>query len=217
MRTVPGRGRFGRASAGFTMIELLVVVGIIAVAAAVALPNIAGFVRSARIRGAAQEVKAQITTARAKAIMKNANLGVVFVALTDTTYRYVIEDDMTGPPFDPRRETVEDLLALPEPNPQAGPPMQLPQGVRFVAGTDPGFRLDRLGRWHDPGDALDPMTDNPLIVAGQSGNFVTNNRNDANCPGTSIRIDQPETGLQRVVCVSTGGRASVCEPGDPCF
>jgi type II secretory pathway pseudopilin PulG len=195
------------------MIELLVVAAIIAIGAAMALPNIAGFVRSARIRGATQEVKAQITTARAKAIMKNVNNGVVFVTLSDTTYRYVIEDDMTGPPFEPLPLDVATVLSGPEPNPQAGPLMQLPTGVRFVLGTHQAFRFDRLGTWHDPGDASMPRND--LVVLPGDPKYLTNN--NAACPGSSIKIEQPETGLRRVVCVGTGGRATICAPGEPCY
>jgi prepilin-type N-terminal cleavage/methylation domain-containing protein len=213
MRTVPRRGCPGRASAGFTMIELLVVIAIIAILAAVSLPNIAAYVRSARIRGAAQQVKDQIMTARAKAITKNINNGVVFVTLSDTTYRYVIEDDMVGPPFDPRPQTVSTVLAMPEPNPQAGSPGQLPPGVRFISANanNCGIRFDRYGRMHDPGSAAD--TTNNEAIAGGYPNLMSNG-NHPDCPGAAIILDQPETGLERKVCIAPGGRVRICTP-DP--
>ena len=49
---------------GFTIVEILVVVAIIAIMAAVALPSIATYVRNYRIRGATQEVASEIQTAR---------------------------------------------------------------------------------------------------------------------------------------------------------
>ena len=49
---VPRKG----ATAGFSMIELLVVVALIAIMAAFALPGIAGYIRNYRIRGAVNEV-----------------------------------------------------------------------------------------------------------------------------------------------------------------
>jgi hypothetical protein len=192
------------------MVELLVVIGIIAILAAVAVPNLYAFIRSARIRGAAHQVKTQIDKARATAIMKNASNGVVFVTLSNRDYRYVMEDDMVGPPFEPFRDvSVQALIDLPEPNPQAGPPMQLPTGVVFLAGTDPALRFDRLGRWHHPGDASDPfpVTENPAIDAGAK--WMTNNRADPNCEGSLIVLDQPETGLRRWICVELGGRSRV--------
>jgi hypothetical protein len=193
------------------MIELLVVVAIIAIAAAAALPNIAGYIRSARIRGAAQQVKDQIMTARTKAIIKNINNGVVFVTLSNTTYRYVIEDDMVGPPFDPRPQTVPTVIAMPEPNPQAGPPGQLPGGVQFVPinANDRGFRFDRYGRFHDPGDPGDTMNNDD--ITGGYPNLVANG-NHPDCPGGAIVLAQASTGLERKVCIAPGGRVRICTP-----
>ena len=49
---------------GFTLVELLVVVGIIAVMGAVTLPNIMGFIRSSRIRTAQDLVNSALQRAR---------------------------------------------------------------------------------------------------------------------------------------------------------
>lgn len=114
---------------GFTMIEVVIVVGIIVLAAAVALPNIAGYLRHAKVRGATQQVAGEIQTARNKAIVKNVNPapnplggGVIFTVLDANTYRFTV---------------IDDNLAETPPNPRLGvaPLRDLPQGLRFVPAT----------------------------------------------------------------------------------
>ena len=49
---------------GFSLVEMVVVVAIVAVMAAVALPNIGGYIRTYTIRGAAQSVSGEVQAAR---------------------------------------------------------------------------------------------------------------------------------------------------------
>src|ERR1044071_672016 len=89
-------------AAGFSLLELLIVVAIIAAMAAVSLPSIGRYIRNFRIKGASQQVATELNVARSKAIMKNVNLGVVFAVVNSTQYQWVIEDDQlpesTNPP-----------------------------------------------------------------------------------------------------------------------
>jgi prepilin-type N-terminal cleavage/methylation domain-containing protein len=80
-------------AAGFSLVELLVVVAIIGAMAAVGLPAIGRYIRNFRIKAATQQVATEINVARSKAIMKNVNLGVLFATVSDTQYRWVVEDD----------------------------------------------------------------------------------------------------------------------------
>ena len=64
---------------GFTLVELLVVVGIISIMAAVSLPSIAAFVRNSRVRSAQDQVASAIQRARSRAIALNTQFGVSFV------------------------------------------------------------------------------------------------------------------------------------------
>jgi type IV fimbrial biogenesis protein FimT len=70
-----------RPDRGFSLVELLIVVAIVLIMAAVALPNIGQYVRNYKIKGAAQEVAGELQAARSKAVMTNTNGGVSFVVV----------------------------------------------------------------------------------------------------------------------------------------
>ncbi len=184
------------AQAGFTLIELLVVVGIIGIMVAVAIPAIGSYIKNYRIRGAAAQVAAEFQTARARAIKRNATLGVVLVVVSPTTYRYVIEDDMT-PPASSVRNNISVLVG--DAN-QVGPIRQLPQGIIFstTAPTIKGIRFNHLGAACNPGSSGDcPNTVdvgvNQLVPAGADW---------------LITVASTTTGLRRNIRVTPGGRIS---------
>jgi len=213
-------GGWERGIRGFTLIELLVVIGIMAVAAAAAVPSVAAYMRAYAIRGAAEELKAQVQTARTRAIMKNVNQGVAFLLRSNTSFQYVIEDDMVGPPFDPTPRTIADLIAnLPAgadpalPNPQLGLQVLLPADIQFVdpgngGSLDSGFRFNRFGRMSDPGSGTpDAGTD-----LGTGTALVSHT-----VDGAWITILQGSTGLERTVHVDPGGRSRICTARDCSF
>ena len=208
-----------RQSGGFTLVELLVVVAIIAIMAAVSLPMISNYLKHYKIRGATQQVVGEIQAARNKAISKNVNLGVVFVTLDATRYRWVVEDDQVVTDGITRiRRPLSALLADPDPNKvraQAGPEGVLPAGLTFsqtcpppalAGGTwESGFRFNRLGAWCSP-DSSD--TNCPVLDVGQAFVFNTTTGGSGSDVGSGAAICVRETssGLGRRINVRPGGR-----------
>jgi len=213
-----------KSTAGFSIIELLMVAAIIAIMAAVAIPNISRYFRNYQISAAVREVSGKIQTARNKAVMKNVNYGAVFYVTRATApcappnpsrcYRVALEDDQNPagtPPRMPRALTLTEAEA--DSAHQVTPVRQLPGDVQFGTGcaggtfvpNDTGIRFTRLGQSCDPGTAAGQC---PVVLDNPSGiaNLVMN---DAN--GSAVCLVQPSTGLRRLIRVSPGGRVMTRE------
>jgi prepilin-type N-terminal cleavage/methylation domain-containing protein len=199
-----------KSTAGFSIIELLMVAAIIAIMAAVAIPNISRYFRNYQISAAVREVSGEIQTARNKAVMKNVNFGTVFYIRSATTYRIAIEDDQNPagtPPRTPRALTLTEAEA--DPTHQTGNIQRLPGDVRFGTGclsggapfvaTDIGVRFTRLGTSCVPGttQCTPVLTPPPGVTTPLIMNAAT---------GSAICLVQPSTGLRRLIRISPGGR-----------
>jgi type II secretory pathway pseudopilin PulG len=180
---------------------MVVVVLIVGIMAAVALPNISQYLRNYKVKGAAQEVAGVLQAARSRAIMSNTNEGVSFVILDADTFRFVQED---MPATDPER-----LSGV----------RQLPSGVFFTATAlaSPGatLRFLRLGGFCNPaasGTACDPPV--PVSERSTSGEsrLIDTSTADGNFIGADsignmvIRVREVATGLERTVTIAPGGR-----------
>lgn len=62
---------------GFTLIELIMVIAILAILTAIGVPSMRDFVRAAAVRGASSDLYAALITARSEAIKRRTNVTVV--------------------------------------------------------------------------------------------------------------------------------------------
>lgn len=70
-------GRRGLRQRGFTIIEVMTVVAIVSVLAAVAIPNLTSMIRNAKLRGVASDLFGDMLTARSEAVKQNCNISVI--------------------------------------------------------------------------------------------------------------------------------------------
>jgi prepilin-type N-terminal cleavage/methylation domain-containing protein len=64
-------------SKGFTLIEIMVVIAIIAIVSAASIPMGLNFVRHYKVQGAVQNVAAQMQMSRSQAVKRNTNRGIL--------------------------------------------------------------------------------------------------------------------------------------------
>jgi prepilin-type N-terminal cleavage/methylation domain-containing protein len=93
-----------RNKSGFTLVELLVVIGLIATIAAIAIPNIISWLPGYRLRAAANDIYSNFQYAKIGAIKNNNNWAVVFNTGSNS---YSIRSDYLGP-----SDTIEKTINL---------------------------------------------------------------------------------------------------------
>lgn len=72
------RGRVVHSSRGFTLIELMVTIAVLAILMAMAAPSFNDFFQRYRLRGAADDVATLMAVARSEAVARNRNVAIVF-------------------------------------------------------------------------------------------------------------------------------------------
>ncbi|MDO9567540.1 MAG: GspH/FimT family pseudopilin [Candidatus Desulfaltia sp.] len=75
---------------GFTLIELIVIIAILAVFAGIAVPNFLSYMPKHRLNGAARQVMGDLMAARMKAVKENNRFKVFFLS---NNHQYKILDD----------------------------------------------------------------------------------------------------------------------------
>lgn len=79
---------------GFTLVEVLIAIGILVILSAIAIPQMRGIIESYRLNGAARVVWSDMQNAKMTAIKTNQSITVTFV--NTTTYSHPRPNDPRG-------------------------------------------------------------------------------------------------------------------------
>jgi len=121
-------------AAGFTLIEIMIVVALVAVMAGISTPVVAGAMARYNVTSAAQQVASTIRSARFQAVGRNARLRIVFTSSTRQYSRQV---------WDPVDAAWEGVTQAGNAGTDAA---TLPVGVSFATGVPANLEFGTDGR-----------------------------------------------------------------------
>jgi type II secretion system protein H len=81
---------------GFTLIELMVVIAIIGISAAITFPLLNDVSRNATTRAAARELYSHFQLAKIEAVKRNTSVGIIFSAVAPYQYQTFVDTNSDG-------------------------------------------------------------------------------------------------------------------------
>ncbi len=182
------------ATGGFSLIELMVGIAIVAILMFVALPNFTIFLQNTQIRNAAESTLQGITLARAEAIRRNVTVRFQLVsdltsgcALSATSLNWVVSlADATGQcDAAPSDDTAPQII-------QKRPGSEGATSIAVATSGGSSIVFNSLGR---------------VVGAG-----ITQ-LDFSNTAGTCVHVDAVNGTMRCLrILVSTGGQAKLCDP-----
>ena len=204
------QSRESRGQRGFSMVEMLIVVTLIMLMAAFALPNIRGYLQLAKVKGGARAVADEMQRARTLALKKNVNNGMVFYIVDNKTFGYYAEDthDLeTG-----QRNLLKANYAGAVAAEAAGPVRRLPDPVQFVengAGRLPASIVSGARAIPTPPRARSRRAPSPPPWTAARGRLLLRGGRQ---PNRVLTLEDTVTGVDRSPSISSHRRTGASWP-----